>query len=314
MSIEPVVYGSGDGGPLGFIGLGKMGAPMAGRLLARGVPLLVHDVAPAAAEPLLAAGAKWAPSPAAVGREARVIFTIVPSSREVSALAAGDHGLLAGLQRGALVVEMTSADPSETRALAARVAERGAALIDAPVSGGVIGAKAGTLAIMVGGDVALLTRVRPLLEMMGDKIFHAGPVGAGHAIKLVNNACSAAALVMTIEAVAVATKAGLDPARAVEIIQASSGRSNATETKFPRFILNGRFDAGFAIRLMAKDLAGYERLAEETGVGSRFGAAAAALYREALEGGLAESDHTAIAQLIEERTGIRLRAGSGGAA
>ena len=114
------------------------------------------------------------------------------------------------------------------------------------------------------------------------------------------------------KAVAVAAKAGVDPARAVEIIQASSGRSNATETKFPRFILNGRFNAGFAIRLMAKDLAGYERLAEETGVGSRFGAAAVALYREALERGLAESDHTAIAQPIEERTGIRLRAGSGG--
>jgi 3-hydroxyisobutyrate dehydrogenase len=313
MSIEATVYGSGDGEPLGFIGLGKMGAPMAGRLLARGHRLVVHDAVPAAGEPLLARGAKWAPSPAVVAREARTIMTIVPSSREVSALAHGDEGLLAGLQRGALVVEMTSADPSATRALAVEVVARGAALIDAPVSGGVIGATAGTLAIMVGGDAGLLARVRPILEVMGDKIFHAGPVGAGHAIKLVNNACSAAALAMTIEAVAVATRAGLDPARAVEIIQASSGRSNATETKFPRFILNGRFDAGFAIRLMAKDLAGYERLAEETGVGARFGAAAAALYREALERGLAESDHTAIAKLIEERTGTRLRAGSGGA-
>jgi 3-hydroxyisobutyrate dehydrogenase len=314
MSIEPVVYGSGDGGPVGFIGLGKMGGPMAGRLLARGHALVVHDAAPAAAEPLLARGAKWAPSPAAVAREVRTIITIVPSSREVRALTQGPGGLLETIQPGALLVEMTSADPSVTRELAARVAERGASLIDAPVSGGVRGAEAGTLAIMVGGDAALLTRARPLLEVLGDKIFHAGPVGAGHAIKLVNNACSAAALAMTVEAVAVAVKAGLDPARAVEIIQASSGRSNATETKFPRFILNGRFDAGFAIRLMAKDLAGYERLAEETGVGSRFGAAAAALYREALERGLGESDHTAIAQLIEDQTGIRLRAGSGGAA
>jgi 3-hydroxyisobutyrate dehydrogenase len=314
MSMEPTVYGSAEGGPVGFIGLGQMGAPMAGRLLAKGYPLVVHDVAPAAAEPLLARGAKWAPSAAALAREARTIITIVPSSKEVRALAAGPDGLLAGLQRGALVVEMTSADPSATRELAAQVAERGGALIDAPVSGGVIGATAGTLAIMVGGDAALLALVRPLLDVMGDKIFHAGPVGAGHAIKLVNNACSAAALVMTIEAIAVAAKAGVDPARAVDIIQASSGRSNATETKFPRFILNGRFDAGFAIRLMAKDLAGYERLAEETGVGARFGAAAAALYREALERGLSESDHTAIVQLIEERTGIRLRAGSGGKA
>jgi 3-hydroxyisobutyrate dehydrogenase len=139
MSIEATVYGSGDGGPLGFIGLGKMGAPMAGRLLAKGYTLMVHDVAPAAAEPLLARGAKWAPSPAAVARETRTIITIVPSSREVRTLADGPEGLLAGLQGGALVVEMTSADPSATRALAAEVAARDAALIDAPVSVGVDG-------------------------------------------------------------------------------------------------------------------------------------------------------------------------------
>jgi 3-hydroxyisobutyrate dehydrogenase len=175
------------------------------------------------------------------------------------------------------------------------------------------GAKAGTLAIMVGGQAALLERVRPMLAAMGDKIFHAGPVGAGHAIKLVNNTCSAVALVMTAEAVAVAAKAGVDPARAVEIIQASSGKSNATETKFPRFILNGAFDAGFAIRLMAKDLGGFERLARETGAESKLATIAAELYRTAIERGLGEEDHTAVVRLIEEWTQTRLRAGTGGA-
>src|SRR5882724_654747 len=243
MSIEATVYGSGAGGP------------MAGRLMDHGYPLVVHDAAPAAAEPLLTRGAKWAPTPAALAAQVRTMVTIVPSSREVRAVVTGHDGLLEGLQAGSLLVEMTSADPSETRAIAALVAARGATLIDAPVSGGVRGARAGTLAIMVGGEAALLERVRPMLAALGDKIFHAGPVGAGHAIKLVNNTCSAVALVMTAEAVAVAAKAGVDPARAVEIIQASSGKSNATETKFPRFILNGAFDAGFAIRLMAKDLA-----------------------------------------------------------
>jgi 3-hydroxyisobutyrate dehydrogenase len=191
MSIEPVVYGGGEGGPLGFIGLGKMGAPMAGRLLARGVPLLVHDVTPAAAEPLLAAGAKWAPSPAAVAREARVIFTIVPSSREVSALAHGDEGLLAGLQRGALLVEMTSADPSETRALAERVAARGAALIDAPVSGGVIGASGRSLSWWAGTPRARAGAARYWND--GHKIFR-GPSGHGPRHQARQQRLSAAAL------------------------------------------------------------------------------------------------------------------------
>jgi 3-hydroxyisobutyrate dehydrogenase len=313
MSIEATVYGSGAGEPVGFIGLGNMGGPMAGRLMEHGYPLVVHDAAPAAAEPFLTRGAKWAPTPAALAAQVRTIVTIVPSSREVRAVVTGHDGLLEGLQAGSLLVEMTTADPSETRAIAALVAARGATLIDAPVSGGVRGARAGTLAIMVGGETALLERVRPMLAAMGDKIFHAGPVGAGHAIKLVNNTCSAVALVMTAEAVAVAAKAGVDPARAVEIIQASSGKSNATETKFPRFILNGAFDAGFAVRLMAKDLAGFERLARETGVDSKLATTTAELYRTAIERGLGEEDHTAVVRLIEEWTNTRLRAGSGGA-
>jgi len=313
MSIEATVYGSGAGEPVGFIGLGHMGGPMAGRLMDAGYPLVVHDAAPAAAEPLLTRGAKWAPTPAALAAQVRTIITILPSSLEVRSVVGGSDGLLEGLQARSLLVEMTSADPSETRAMAALVAARGSTLIDAPVSGGVRGAKAGTLAIMVGGEAALLEQVRPLLAAMGDKIFHAGPVGAGHAIKLVNNTCSAVALVMTAEAVAVAAKAGVDPARAVEIIQASSGKSNATETKFPRFILNGAFDAGFAVRLMAKDLGGFERLARETGVESKLATIAAELYRTAMARGLGEDDHTAVVRLIEEWTNTRLRAGSGGA-
>ena len=126
---------------------------------------------------------------------------------------------------------------------------------------------------------------------MGKHIFHAGPVGTGHAIKLVNNMCSAGILALTIEAVAVAAKAGVDPARAVEIIQASSGRSNASDYKFPRFILNGAFDAGFAIRLMLKDVDGYARLAQEGGVPSMVGRVASEIYRLAVARGMAELDH-----------------------
>lgn len=299
--------------PVGFIGLGNMGAPMAGRLLDAGNALVVHDVREAAAASLLARGARWAASPAEVGAAAQTVITILPTSREVRQVLLGPKGLLDALRPGSLILEMTSADPSATRELAGEVAARGSSLIDAPVSGGVRGATEGTLAIMVGGDPGLLERARPLLACMGKNIFHAGPVGAGHAIKLVNNMCSGGILALTIEAVAVAARSGVDPARAVEIIQASSGRSNASDYKFPRFILSGGFDAGFAIRLMMKDLDGYGRLAQEAGVPSPVARAAAEIYRLAMARGMAEQDHTAIAKLIEEWAGVALRS-QGGAA
>ena len=296
---------------IGFIGLGNMGAPMAGRLLDAGYGLIVHDVRQAAAGPLLARGARWAGSPADVAAAATTIITIVPSSKEVRAVFEGSQGILGALQAGALCIEMTTADPSATRELAPEVEARDAHLIDAPVSGGVRGATDGSLAIMVGGPAALLERARPVLERMGKNIFHAGPVGAGHAIKLVNNMCSGGILALTIEAVAVAAKAGVDPARAVEIIQASSGRSNASDYKFPKFILSGAFDAGFAIRLMLKDVDGYGRLAQEGGVPSPVGRAATEIYRMAVARGMGDLDHTAVARLIEEWAGIQLRSKPG---
>lgn len=296
---------------VGFIGLGNMGAPMARRLLEAGHPLVVHDARPAAADALRARGATWADSPAAVAAATRTVVTIVPSSREVRLVFEGERGLLSALVPDTLCLEMTTADPSATRELAPKVEARGAHLVDAPVSGGVKGATEGTLAIMMGGPLALVERARPILERMGKNVFHAGPLGSGHAIKLVNNMCSAGILALTIEAVAVAAKAGVDPTRAVEIIQASSGRSNASDYKFPRFILNGGFDAGFAIRLMLKDVDGYARLAQEGGVPSLVGRAASEIYRMAVARGMGELDHTAVARLIEEWAGIELRSKSG---
>ncbi|MFQ5899055.1 MAG: NAD(P)-dependent oxidoreductase [Candidatus Methylomirabilia bacterium] len=297
----------GDDRIIGFIGLGQMGGPMAGRLLDAGYSLIIHDLRQEAAKPLLDRGAVWAASPAAVAREARVLITMLPSSVEVKAVMEGFEGLLSALQPESVCLEMSTGDPAVTRELAEAVAARGGVLLDAPVSGGVRGARAGTLSIMVGGPEAVLEAIRPILGQLGAKIFHVGPVGAGHAIKLVNNVCSAAALLVTAEGVAVAAKAGIDPSRAVEILQVSSGRSNASDYKFPEFILTGRFDAGFAIRLMAKDLDGYVRLARESQVPSLLGTPAAECYRMALARGMGEDDHTMVVRLIEEWAGIQLR-------
>ena len=280
---------------IGFIGTGRMGAPMAGHLLDAGCPLVVHDAHPGAARPLVERGAEWAASPGDVAKRADTIITIVPSSREVEAVVGA---MLPALGPRHLLVEMTTADPASTRKLIKDVIARGARMIDAPVSGGVRGANEATLSIMVGGEAADLERARPLLEHMGKKIFHVGGIGTGHAMKLVNNVTSAACLMATVEAVIVAVRAGIDPARAVEILQASSGRSNASETKFPRFILPGTYDSGFALALMRKDLDAFMRLAEETGVEAPVATATAEYFRRAMQGPLAAEDHTAIVKLL----------------
>lgn len=292
---------------VGFIGTGQMGRPMAERLLAAGFALTVHDCRPEAAQPLLARGARWAETPAAAAAGTERILTVLPSSVEVEAVILGPDGVLERLTPGAIVLDLSSSDPSSTRRLAARIAERGGIMLDAPVSGGVMGAREGRLAIMVGGPLEAFEACRPLLAAMGSKLFHVGGHGTGHAMKAVNNACSAACLLITAEAVAVAAKAGIDPARTVEILQAGSGRSNASDYKFPEFVLTGRFDAGFALGLLAKDLDGYLRLAREVGVPSLVGGPVAELYRLAVALGMATENHTAVVRLIEAWAGVELR-------
>ncbi|MBI2461215.1 MAG: NAD(P)-dependent oxidoreductase [Candidatus Rokubacteria bacterium] len=296
---------------VGFIGTGQMGRPMAERLLAAGFALTVHDHRPEAARLLLAQGARWAETPAGAAAGAERVITMLPSSAEVEAVILGPDGVLEQLAPGAIVLDMSSADPASTHRLAERVAERGGIMLDAPVSGGVKGAREGRLAIMVGGPLDAFEVCRPLLAAMGAKLFHVGGHGTGHAMKAVNNACSAAGLLITAEAVAVAVKAGIDPARAVEILQAGTGRSHASDYKFPEFVLTGRFDAGFALGLLVKDLDCYTRLAREVGVPSLVGGTVAELYRLAVSLGMAAEDHTAIVRLIERWAGIELRGQSG---
>ncbi|HTO48297.1 MAG TPA: NAD(P)-dependent oxidoreductase [Burkholderiales bacterium] len=255
---------------VGFVGIGNMGWPMAKRVAGAGFPLTVFDtdvarVARFAAE-TRNAGAETG---AALARAADIVITMLPTGAVVRDALLGAGGVARSLARGAVVVDMSSSDPNGTRELGRGLAELGVALVDAPVSGGVPRAEAGTLAIMIGGeDEAAIARVRPVLETMGAKLFRTGPLGSGHAMKALNNYVAAAAFAATSEALLVGRRFGLEPAVMVEVMNASSGRSFNTDIVFPDHVVGGKFAAGFALGLMAKDVGIAAGLAREIGVDS----------------------------------------------
>jgi len=255
---------------IGFVGIGNMGWPMAKRVTGAGFALTVFDANAARAGRFAAETAVGAAeSGAALARAADIVITMLPTGAIVREALLGAGGIARSLARGAVVVDMSSSDPNGTRELGRALAELGVALVDAPVSGGVRGAEAGTLAIMVGGeDEAAIARVRPVLETMGAKVFRTGPLGSGHAMKALNNYVAAAAFTATSEALLVGKRFGLEPAVMVETLNASSGRNYHTDLVFPDHVVGGKFAAGFAIGLMAKDVGIAAGLAREIGVDS----------------------------------------------
>jgi 3-hydroxyisobutyrate dehydrogenase len=296
-----------SGRRVAFLGLGAIGAPMAARLAAAGT-LTVWNRTRARAEEFAGAhGGRVAATPREAAAGADVVLTCLPTSREVEALLDGPDGLLAGLDRGTLFLDCTSGDPAASRRLAARLAELGIAFADAPVSGGTRGAAAGTLAIMVGADDATFARARPILALMGSRIEHVGPVGSGHAVKAVNNALLAVNILAVGEGLAALVKAGVRARTALEIINASSGRSFVSETLVPERVLTGRWPRTFRLALLEKDVGIARGLLRETGVdgplldlaGDLFGRARAALGESA--------DHLEAIRLIESEAGVEIR-------
>ncbi|MDQ7910459.1 NAD(P)-dependent oxidoreductase [Phytohabitans sp. ZYX-F-186] len=285
---------------IGFVGLGNMGGPMARRLVAAGHDLCVYDVAPAARE-------RFAGSATVAGTVTDVstsdtVLLMLPDSAVVERVLLGD-GLLDRLAPGTLLVDMSSSDPNRTRALAATAAERGVTLVDAPVSGGVSGAQAGTLTIMVGGPAAAFTKLGPFFAVLGANVVHAGEVvGAGHAVKALNNLMSAAHLMVASEALLAGQAFGLDPRVMLDIVNASSGRSGSTETKWPKFVLPGTYDSGFGLRLMLKDMGIALGLQESTGTPAAVSAAAVAAWADAAEALPPDADHTEVAAWLAART------------
>jgi 2-hydroxy-3-oxopropionate reductase len=247
---------------IGFIGLGVMGRPMALHLLAAGHRLTVHNRSRAAVDALVAAGAEPGPSPAGVAQHSAIVITMLPDTPDVESVLAGPGGVLEGVRPGAVVIDMSSISPGTTRELASRVAARGATMLDAPVSGGEIGAKNGTLSIMVGGDAGAFERVRPILACMGnpERIVHVGAKpGSGQICKICNQIAIGGALAGVSEAFALARKAGVDASRVREALLGGFAASRVLEVHGER-ILKGDFAPGFRTRLYQKDL----RIAGET--------------------------------------------------
>src|SRR5829696_2003516 len=289
-----------------FLGLGAIGRPMAARLAAApGISLVVWNRTAERARAFAAeSDARHAASPADAARGADVVITCFPVSADVEALLDGADGLLAGLARGALLVDCTSGDPATSRRIAARLGDHGVGFLDAPVSGGTIGAEQGTLTVMVGGDPALLERARRVLEAFGKKIVHCGDVGAGDALKAVNNALLAVHVWSTAEGLAALAKAGVKADVALDVINASSGRSNASMNLFPERVLTRAFPRTFRLALLDKDVGIAAGVTREQRVPAPLLQLTADLFRVAHNALGEEADHVEAVKVIEEWAGV----------
>jgi len=292
---------------IGFIGLGAMGEPMASRLAAAGFAVAVHDADAARAGRIAQAiGARAATSPADAAEGCDILVTMLPSSAVVEAVLEGEAGAVAALAPGALVVEMSSGVPDATRAIAGKLAARGIAMIDAPVSGGVSRARTGELAIMAGGDAGAIDRAQPLLEAMGSSVIRTGAIGTAHAMKALNNLVSAGGFLIGIEALLIGQRFGLDPALMVDVLNVSTGMNNSTQKKFKQFVLSRRFDAGFGLDLMVKDLGIALGVASATGTPAPFSGLCKDIWAGAQKHLGPGQDHTAVAKFSELFAGSTL--------
>jgi 3-hydroxyisobutyrate dehydrogenase len=286
-------------GTIGFVGLGNMGSPMAIRLAAAGYHVLGYDVSPQVTEQLADVdGIAICDRVSDVAAAAKAVILMLPNSDIVEQVLL-HQGLLAAMVDGAMVIDMSSSEPARTRALATRAAQDGVILLDAPVSGGVTGAQRGTLTVMVGGPADRVEAVTPLLQAIGSRVVRCGEVGAGDAVKALNNLMSATHLLVTSEAILAGQDFGLDPAVVLDVVNGSSGRSGSTENKWPNFVLTEAFNSGFGLRLMLKDMRIALGLAEASHRPARLSAASVQLWAEAAEQLPPDADHTEIVRWLQ---------------
>ena len=293
---------------IGFVGLGAMGAPISEAIAAGGHALVVHDRDARALEAAVAAGAVAAPSARAVADAAEVVFVSLPTPDVVREVACGDGGLAGG---GAMrtYVDLSTTGAVVAAEVAAKLASQGIDVLDAPVSGGVAGARARTLAVIAAGEPHVFERMRPLLELFGGNVFHVGDApGQGQTAKLLNNLLSATATAITSEAVTMGLAAGLDPATLLGVFNAGTGRNMATAQKFPAHVLTRRFDSGFRLELMAKDLELCMAEARGRQVPMLLGGLVQQIWTLARTQSASDADHTEIVRLFERWAGVEIAA------
>lgn len=291
---------------LGWIGVGKMGLPMALRLIDRGYLITVFDIREEALHPLIAHGAQTAKSPADVASKVQIVLVSLPTPEIVQEVALGTNGLINGSGMR-VYVDLSTTGPQVGELVANRLGEKGIVTLDAPVSGGVPGAEKGTLTVMVSGSFAAFEQVRPILEVIGKKVFYIGEKsGLAQMMKLVNNLLSATVLAASSEAFVLGVKAGLDPEIMLRVINASSGRNSATEDKFPKSILPRTFDWGFKNDLVYKDLKLCLEQAEVLGVPMWVGNVVRQLWAYVISQGGGPHDYTTIIQYIETWAGVEV--------
>jgi len=292
---------------IGFIGVGAMGKPMARNLLKAGYAVYVFDLMPANVQELQGEGAIACTSGTDVASKADMVVTSLPNAKIVEAVMTGPSGVIASCKPGTVIMDMSSVAPATTKQMAKIASECGVKYIDAPVSGGVAGAQAGTLTIMVGSDAETFEKISPVLNVLGKNIYHVGDAGSGDAIKIVNNlllGCNMAALA---EALVLGVKCGLAPEKMNEVIKVSSGRSYAFEAKYEKFILADAFEGGFAVDLQHKDLGLALDAGKDVNVPLPITAAATQVFEAARAKGLNRQDMSAIIKVWEDLTGVQVR-------
>ncbi|MFC6486510.1 NAD(P)-dependent oxidoreductase [Nitratireductor sp. GCM10026969] len=290
----------------GFIGLGNMGAPMAQNILRAGFPLVVHDARESAVESFVKQGAGSAASPSELASTVETIFLSLPTPPIVEAVALGENGIASG-SKVKRVVDLSTTGPYMAASLAERLKERGVRWIDSPISGGVAGAKAGSVAVMFSGQREDFTDLTSVLEAIGKPFYVSDKPGLAQTMKLVNNMLSAAAMVLSSEAIVMGAKAGLDPKIMVDVINAGSGRNTATMQKFPNSILPRTFDYGFATGLMHKDVQLFMQEAERMGLSLEACRTVLDAWQKAVDTLGPDSDFTRIVTLEEKKYGVEIR-------
>src|SRR5215204_2799383 len=284
---------------VGFIGLGIMGKPMARNLMEAGYELTVHNRSPEKAEELGEEGANVAATPREVAEKSDVIITMLPDSPQVREVVAGEDGVLEGVKEGSLVVDMSTISPVVTEELAEAVKEKGASMLDAPVSGGDVGAIEGTLSIMVGGDEGDFERARPLFEAMGKTVTHVGPVGAGQVTKAANQVVVALTIEAVSEALVLGSRGGVAPEKILDVLGGGLAGNKVMEVKREKF-LSHKFEPGFRSELHHKDLGIALAAGREYGVTLPVTAAVDQMLETLKMRGRGDQDHSAILTLIEE--------------